>query len=56
MGRGAAYEGLYKCNNRKFIFEYVITRFGCLKILMSDHGMHFLNETISVMEEFQVYH
>jgi len=33
----------------KFIFEYVSTRFGCPKILMSDHGTHFLNETISVM-------
>lgn len=41
----------------KFLFEYVLTRFGCLKILMSDRGMHFLNETISVLtEEFQVYH
>jgi len=40
-----------------FLFEYVLTRFGCPKILMSDHGMHFLNETISALiEEFQVYH
>ena len=42
---------------RKFIFEYVLTRFGCPKILMRDHRTHFLNETISaMMEEFQVYH
>eukprot|EP00253_Pinus_taeda_P016601 PITA_16601 len=41
----------------KFLFEYVLTRFGCQKILMSDRGTHFLNETISaLMEEFQVYH
>jgi len=41
----------------KFLFEYVLTRFGCLKTLMSDCGTHFLNEMISVlMEEFQVYH
>eukprot|EP00253_Pinus_taeda_P009106 PITA_09106 len=41
----------------KVIFEYVLTRFGCPKILMSDRGTHFLNETISaMMEEFQVYH
>lgn len=41
----------------KFLFEHVMTWFGCLKILMSDRGMHFLNEMISaLMEEFRVYH
>jgi len=41
----------------KFLFEHVPTRFGCPKILMSDRGTHFLNETINaLMEEFQVYH
>lgn len=35
----------------KFIFEYVLTRFGCPKILMSDHSTHFLNETISALTE-----
>lgn len=37
----------------KFIFEYILTRFGCPKILMSDSGTHFLNETINaIMKEF----
>lgn len=41
----------------KFLFEYVLTRFGYPKVLMSDRGMHFLNEMISALnEEFQVYH
>ena len=41
----------------KFLLEYVLTRFGCPRILMSDRGTHFLNETIStILEEFQVYH
>lgn len=36
-----------------FLFEYVLTRSGFPEILMSDRGMHFLNETISVtFEEF----
>lgn len=36
-----------------FLFDYVLTRFGCPKILVSDRGMHFLNEMISTMvEEF----
>jgi len=40
-----------------FFFEYVFTRFGCPKVLMSDRGTHFLNDTISTLtEEFQVYH
>jgi len=41
----------------KILSEYVLTRFGCPKVLMSDRGTHFLNETISAMlEEFQLYH
>ena len=32
-----------------FIFEFIMSRFGCLKILMSDKGSHFLNETIALL-------
>jgi hypothetical protein len=40
-----------------FLFEYVITRFGCPRILMSDQGAHFIKNTIRAMtEEFEVYH
>jgi transposase InsO family protein len=40
-----------------FLFEKVITRFGCLRILMSDQGNHFVNNKIkAITEELEVYH
>jgi hypothetical protein len=40
-----------------FLFEQMITRFGCLRILMSEKRTHFINSTIkAVIEEFEVHH
>jgi transposase InsO family protein len=40
-----------------FLFEQVITRFGCPRILMSDPGTHFINIIIStITEDFEVHH
>jgi transposase InsO family protein len=41
----------------RFIFDDIITRFGCPKILMSDQGTHFINKTVEALtEEFVVHH
>jgi hypothetical protein len=32
-----------------FIFDDIITKFGCPKILMSDQGTHFINNTIEAL-------
>jgi hypothetical protein len=40
-----------------FIFDDIITKFGCPKILMSDQGTHFINKTVEALtEEFPVHH
>jgi transposase InsO family protein len=43
--------------NTHFIFDDIITRFGCPKILMSDQVTHFINKTVEALtEEFVVHH
>ena len=41
----------------KFIYENIITRFGCPLTLISDQGTHFINKTIkSLTDQFQIDH
>jgi transposase InsO family protein len=40
-----------------FIFDDIITRFGCPKTLMNDQGTHFINNTVEALtEKFAVHH
>ena len=40
-----------------FMYENIIARFGCPKIIVSDKGTHFLNDLISWMtQRFQINH
>jgi hypothetical protein len=41
----------------RFIFDDIITRFGCPTTLMSDQGTHFFNKTFEALtEEFAIHH
>ena len=41
----------------KFIYENIITRFGCPLTIISDRGMHFVNKTVSILlKEFIIGH
>jgi transposase InsO family protein len=44
-------------NTIKFIYENIITRFGCPTHFISDQGSHFTNKTIEVLvAEFMIVH
>jgi transposase InsO family protein len=40
----------------RFIFDDIITRFGCPKIFMSDQGTHFINKIVEASTEEFVVH
>ena len=39
------------CTTVKLLFENVVTRFGSKTILISDQGMHFVNQLIEELTE-----
>ena len=41
----------------KFIYENIITRFGCPITLINDQGSHFINKTIkALIDQFKIDH
>ncbi len=36
----------------KFIYEYILTRFGCPLTIITNQGVHFINDTIKYMTEY----
>jgi transposase InsO family protein len=56
MGISITDKIFHRRENNTLLFDQVITRFGCPRILMSNQGTHFINNTIkSMTEEFKVY-
>lgn len=60
LTRWAEAQPVKDCNVKTtvhFIFEYILSRFGCPMILMSDIGTHFFNCMIEALtNEFKVHH
>jgi len=57
MGRRNTSKRLKRRDKKHLLFEQAITRFGYPRILLSEQGTHFINNTIKDMiEEFEVYH
>ena len=41
----------------RFLYEHIITRFGCPKELESDRGSHFINSTIEALtDKYEIKH
>ena len=41
----------------RFMFDNVVKRFGCPRILMSDEGSHFINHTVRTLTKYlQIQH
>lgn len=57
MDRGTTSEDCSVSTTAKFLFVFILSWFGFPKILMSDRGTHFLNETIvAMLDKFRGYH
>jgi hypothetical protein len=41
----------------RFLYEYILTRFGCPLTIVIDQGIHFINDTIKyLIKQFMLKH
>ncbi len=40
----------------KFLYEHIVTRFGCPLTIMTDQGTHFINDAIKYLIDHFIYY
>jgi hypothetical protein len=46
MGRGKGIQNQYSIIIARFLYEYIMIKFGCALTIVTNQGIHFINDTI----------
>jgi hypothetical protein len=46
MGKSKGIQNQYVVVTTRFMYEYILTKFGCPLTIVTDQGVHFINDTI----------